>query len=107
MPIHAIVVYVTSALVVICAIAYFFVTIFHCSPTARYWNDSIPGSCIPEPTFVKLGYLYSAVSLLTDLIYAMLPAFVIWNIQLKSRIRLIIVMLMGMGLLYVEASKPV
>lgn len=107
MPIHAVAVYATSGLVIICAIVYFFVTIFHCYPTKKYWNDSIPGSCIPEPIFVKLGYLYSAVSLLTDLVYAMLPAFIIWNIQLKTRIRLIIIMLMGMGLMYVHAPEVV
>ncbi|EGX90386.1 integral membrane protein, putative [Cordyceps militaris CM01] len=74
-----------------------YATAKRCNPVAHYWNDAIPGRCIPLHVYVGLGYLYSAVSVLTDLIFALLPAFIIWHLQIRSDIRYILILLMGLG----------
>ncbi|XWW93009.1 hypothetical protein V2A60_000937 [Cordyceps javanica] len=70
---------------------------FQCHPVAHYWNDAIPGHCISIHSYVSLAYLYSAVSVATDLIFALLPAFIIWHLQIRSDIRLVLIFLMGLG----------
>lgn len=94
---HRWIIYFTSFCVMTAGTTYFFVTVFQCNPVAHYWNDAIPGRCIPLHVYVGLGYLYSAVSVLTDLIFALLPAFIIWHLQIRSDIRYILILLMGLG----------
>ncbi|KAK8144886.1 hypothetical protein G3M48_005200 [Beauveria asiatica] len=68
-----------------------------CQPVAHYWNDAIPGHCLPIHIYVALGYLYSAFSVLTDFVFALLPAFIIWHLQLRTDIRWVLIFLMGLG----------
>ncbi|OAA64899.1 hypothetical protein ISF_04309 [Cordyceps fumosorosea ARSEF 2679] len=94
---HKWIIYFTSFCVVVAGSAYFFVTVFQCQPIAHYWNDTISGHCIPIHIYVALAYLYSAVSVATDLIFALLPAFIIWHLQIRSDIRYVLIFLMGLG----------
>ncbi|CEJ82770.1 hypothetical protein VHEMI02818 [[Torrubiella] hemipterigena] len=98
-PAHAYIIYSTSAIVMIAAIIFFFVTVLQCNPVTKFWKEDEPGYCIPPRIFTDLAYLYSAVSVVTDLSYALLPAFVIWHVQLRTRIRFILIILMGLGCL--------
>ncbi|KAJ6785976.1 hypothetical protein PWT90_06271 [Aphanocladium album] len=68
-----------------------------CRPIAHYWNDAIPGECLDIHIYVALGYLYSAISVSTDLVYALLPAFIIWHLQIRTEIRWVLIFLMGLG----------
>lgn len=102
-PAHAYIIYATSSIVMLAAIIFFFVTIFQCNPVSKYWKEDQPGYCMPPRIFIDLAYLYSAVSVVTDLAYALLPAFVIWHVQLRTRIRFILIILMGLGCLYVSS----
>lgn len=96
-PSHKWVIYGSSIIVIAAGIVYFFVTIFQCQPVAHYWNDSIPGKCIDTHIYVSLAYLYSAVSVATDLVYALLPGFIIWRMKIRNEIRWVLVFLMGLG----------
>lgn len=96
-PQHKWVIYATSFFVVVAGLAYFFVTMFQCQPVAHYWNDAIPGHCLPIHIYVALGYLYSSVSVATDLVFALLPAFIIWHLQIRTEIRWVLIFLMGLG----------
>ncbi|KAK2606287.1 hypothetical protein QQS21_003335 [Conoideocrella luteorostrata] len=46
---------------------------------------------------IGLAYLYSVVSMTTDFTFAILPAFVIWNLQLQMRAKIAVLVLMTMG----------
>lgn len=98
-PAHTYILYGTSALALAAGIIFFFVTLLQCQPVSKYWVEDRPGHCIPPRTIIKLAYLYSAVSMLTDFIFALLPAFMIRNLQLGKRIKAIIIVLMGLGCL--------
>lgn len=98
-PAHKYILYGTSTLALVAGIIFFFVTLLQCQPVSKYWVEDRPGHCIPPRTIIKLAYLYSAVSMLTDFIFALLPAFMIRNLQLGKRIKAIIIILMGLGCL--------
>lgn len=94
---HCYTIYGTSALVIVAGIIFFFVTLLQCQPISRYWHENEPGHCIPQRIIVDLGYLYSAISVITDFIFALLPAFVVWPLQLRKRIRWVVMILMALG----------
>lgn len=48
---------------------------------------------------MALAYVYSAFSVITDFTFAILPAFVIWNLQLKMRAKFALIVLVTMGCL--------
>ncbi|OAR00329.1 hypothetical protein LLEC1_02059 [Akanthomyces lecanii] len=96
-PQHKWVIYGTSLFVVLAGFAYFFVTMFQCQPVAHYWDDAIPGHCLAMHIYVSLGYLYSSISVATDLVFALLPAFIIWHLQIRTEIRWVLIFLMGLG----------
>ncbi|UNI16898.1 hypothetical protein JDV02_003287 [Purpureocillium takamizusanense] len=97
---HAWVVYAASLLSVIAATIFFFVTIFQCKPVSFYWTrlgGDTDGSCLSMDVIMSIAYFYSICSIVTDFTFAVLPAFVIWNLQLKLRARLALIFLIAMG----------
>ncbi|KAL3954010.1 hypothetical protein ACCO45_011966 [Purpureocillium lilacinum] len=98
--VHAWVVYAASLLSVLAATIFFFVTIFQCKPVSFYWTrlgGNIDGTCLSMDVIMSIAYFYSICSIVTDFTFAVLPAFVIWNLQLKMRARLALIVLIAMG----------
>lgn len=97
-PEHKCIIYGTSLAIIVTAICFFFIILFQCTPIAYYWDDSIPGGkCLNLHVYVSLGYTYSVISMLTDLVCALLPGFIIWSLQIKNRLRWVLFFLMGLG----------
>ena len=66
-------------------------------PVAANWDAATAGSC-PNPVILtNVSYYMSASSILTDWACAILPAFVLWEVQLKTRIKVSIVALLALG----------
>lgn len=82
---------------IIGGVAFFFVSLLQCQPVSYYWDKRSDGHCLKMSIIVALGYLYSVFSLITDLTFAILPAFVIWHLNLKKRARFILIVLIAMG----------
>ena len=88
-----------------------------CNPTAKLWNPMIPGSCWPPETQVAIGYfnggmlpkrgtsihsndsLLEVVSIVSDLVLALLPIYFLRTIQLSQKVKVGICALLGLGLL--------
>ncbi|CAP92218.1 Pc13g11490 [Penicillium rubens Wisconsin 54-1255] len=85
------------ALLVIIAfymVAAFFASIFQCTPVARAWNKTIPGSCINITTN---WYANAGFSIATDIIILTLPMYPLYKskIVLKRKIALMGVFALG------------
>ncbi|KAF2704937.1 hypothetical protein K504DRAFT_104160 [Pleomassaria siparia CBS 279.74] len=76
---------------------FFFVTMFQCKPISFFWNKDQHGSCIASTVIVGLAYLYSTFSIISDFTFALLPGFLVWNLQLKNRTKLALIPLLTMG----------
>lgn len=74
-----------------------------CRPIATLWGEA-DGTCDPSINS-KVGYFFSAVCIITDWTLAILPAWILWNVQLKQRIRVIVAFLLALGALYVIISS--
>jgi hypothetical protein len=77
----------------------FFIIIFQCWPVAYFWGQftGMEGSCI-NPNIITIStYTYSAMSCWSDWTYCILPAFMIWNLQMNRRSKFSICAILGVG----------
>lgn len=88
-----------------------------CSPPAKYWNPSIPGSCMSPRVIVAAGYVqgckfvrsspvqetlvlrFPAWNIFTDFALALLPGVIISNLNMKISLKVGLVVLMSLGIL--------
>lgn len=69
----------------------------HCRPLAALWNPEVHGSCLTTHTTVLAGYIGFAVDVVTDLVCAGIPVLVIHRLQMSSRTKIALCVLMGLG----------
>lgn len=58
----------------------------------------MPGVCNAREIQTALSYLVAAVSILTDWTFALLPIFLLWNVQMKTRIKVSVIALLSLGI---------
>lgn len=97
--IHSWIIYSASLCTIIAGLSFFFVTLFQCQPISLYWDKNQSGRCLEMNVIMALAYVYSAFSVITDFTFAILPAFVIWNLQLQTRAKVALIVLVTMGCL--------
>lgn len=70
-----------------------------CQPLARTWDLTLkegPG-CSPIANFVQWATINSALNIVTDIAFALMPVPVIWRIKLRRRVRLYLVGIISLG----------
>lgn len=85
-------------LMAILVLFYFATTItkiFECIPRSRVWDSSIPGHCIDIPTLLNV---VGIINMITDLIIVVLPFRVVWNLNMKLRKKLYVVLAFAFGM---------
>ena len=55
------------------------------------------GSCINLNTLVNVTYTYSAIACVTDWLYAIMPVFLLWNLKIDIRTKVMVGILIAMG----------
>ena len=76
-------------------------SIAQCTPVARAWDTSIPGSCIQLNSFFIFN---GTVALATDIIVLFLPLPLIWGLQIPLGQKLALVPVFGLGIFIVIVS---
>lgn len=78
-------------LTAIAGIAFFFITIFQCSPVDYWWRQIYPnvhGHCITIHVVMNITYAYSAIAILTDFTFALLPIHIVMGLQMDRRTKM-------------------
>jgi hypothetical protein len=68
-----------------------------CHPIGALWGE-VPGKCNASLNS-SLSYFLSVVSIVTDWALAGLPIFMLWNLQLKRRIKIYAAFILSLGAL--------
>lgn len=68
-----------------------------CSPPSAFWDPST-GTCNAVVNAFA-AYFVSACSIITDFALAILPAFVLWNIQIRRSLKVSIAIIRGFAAL--------
>jgi len=68
-----------------------------CRPMSAYW-DTDAGTCWPNKYRIYSIYIQVGFSIITDVIYSLMPAALVWRLTMKLKKKLGICALMSMGL---------
>lgn len=69
-----------------------------CTTVAANW-DLTAGTCSSPDVLRAITYFYSATSIVSDLACAILPIFVLWNVQLQIMSKIGVLSLLALGFL--------
>lgn len=96
--IHTWIIYSAMFVSTFACTAFFFVTLFQCNPIKYFWKKSLEdGTCINNTVIIALAFVYSVFTIIADFTFALLPAFLVWNLQLKRRTKIALIPLLTMG----------
>lgn len=102
------IIYTVMVLTVCTGAVFFFVTLLQCQPISYFWNkDGQTGHCINMDVIIALTYLYSAVSVICDFTFAILPMVLIWKLKMDQKTKLALVPIMAMACMFVFPWAPV
>jgi glucan phosphoethanolaminetransferase (alkaline phosphatase superfamily) len=95
------VIYLIMLLMICSSIAFLFVVIFQCNPISYFWNETpgAVGTCVKSSTVADTGYAHMAVAFISDWTLGLLPAWLLWNVQISRGRKIGISILLGFGLL--------
>lgn len=66
-----------------------------CTPVAYQWELAGAGSCLSPVVNIGLAYASSALSTVLDVYFSLLPAAIIWKLQMSPRNRVTMIIILG------------
>jgi hypothetical protein len=85
------------------SVFYFFFILFACDPVSFFWEKPLggPGHCRDPLAMTKATYAHGAVMCFGDITLAVLPLFVIKDLQMQAKQKLSVFGLLALGSVYV------
>ncbi|KAI0205106.1 integral membrane protein [Astrocystis sublimbata] len=80
------------------------VSFAQCNPINGFWDKSIEADCWPTYVQEYGGYIQGSICTVVDLILAVFPASLFWNLHMEWRQKISLSILMGLGIFGVIAS---
>ncbi|KAI0118751.1 hypothetical protein GGR51DRAFT_554441 [Nemania sp. FL0031] len=75
-----------------------FLTLFlYCKPLSGFWDVTSGAKCYSLQLFIRFALANTALSIFTDILLASLPIPVIWQLQLKKKIRIYLIIMLALG----------
>ena len=97
--IHRRILYTIMSVSVITGTAFFFLTVFQCSPVPYFWTRALgeSGSCIQIDIIEGITYGYSAVNTITDFTFGLLPVFMVMGLNMDRKSKIMLIPILGMA----------
>lgn len=99
--IHKTICWVVLAVTEIYSLFFFFIFLFQCLPSAYFWTQYTggKGTCINPHITVVVFYGYSAITCAGDWTFSILPAFLVWDLQMGRKEKVSVVLILAVGAL--------
>jgi hypothetical protein len=99
--IYRIIIYSNLVVVWIMSFVFLFTTMFQCSPVPFFWERvlGLAGTCLDDSVIPNMAIAQSVVNGISDLVLAILPIFLLWNIQMKRQRKVSVAVLLSLGIL--------
>ncbi|KAK8123351.1 hypothetical protein PG999_003269 [Apiospora kogelbergensis] len=78
--------------------------LLQCTNLAILWDPTVKAVCWSKETLQALSYANSIVNIITDMFFAILPAPMLWNVQINIRTKASLICIMGLGVFAVAAA---
>ncbi|KAJ3469596.1 hypothetical protein MRS44_003661 [Fusarium solani] len=95
--------YIMQLLATVMAVVGIVASLTYCTPVRAYWNPLL-GKCGDFNRVVIIGYVWTAVGIVTDWCCAILPYFVVRKLQMNRRSKRIVMLILGLGALASTAT---
>ncbi|KAK1633248.1 hypothetical protein BDP81DRAFT_495453 [Colletotrichum phormii] len=92
--------YVSGSLLIktsICA------TLVRIATRRRFIYPSL-GSCLDQTIIIALTYVVSVINIINDFAVAIIPVLMLWNIQMRRRLKVLTIFILGLGILASTAT---
>ncbi|KAI8942221.1 hypothetical protein NX059_000304 [Plenodomus lindquistii] len=76
-------------------LAFFLMVVFQCLPIKSIWDKTITGKCLPVN--IAIGYTGAGLSIAEDFIIMVLPMRPLWKLQMNTRKKVGLMLLLGVG----------
>jgi len=95
---HRWIIYAALGATVVASSTFFFVTLFQCKPVSFAFNKfTETGTCINIDTIINVVYGYSTLAIFTDITFTLLPAWLVFNLQMDIKTKLALSVVIGMA----------
>ncbi|KAH6985313.1 hypothetical protein EDB80DRAFT_756783 [Ilyonectria destructans] len=90
--------WISLVVITIWSCVIFFWDIFQCNPVAKQWDFRImSGHCVAAHQIVAAAYSISAMTILSDWLYALLPVPMLWAVKMSKQARATVIIILGLG----------
>src|ERR1700710_2753890 len=96
---HRVLIWMVVIAIEVYSTAYFFLFVLQCIPSAYFWNRFTGGQgrCIPPKVTVDATYAYSSISCLADWTLAIVPIFIVKDLNMNFRTKIVVALILAMG----------
>ncbi|KAL3419259.1 integral membrane protein [Phlyctema vagabunda] len=90
-------VYITLAIISVYSVAFLIMAIFQCKPVDHYWHPLSEGTCFKPSIVVGSTYAYAGIISFSDFLFAVMPIFLVWHLQMNTFMKVTVAGLMSLG----------
>ncbi|KAL2130636.1 hypothetical protein VTI74DRAFT_6137 [Chaetomium olivicolor] len=94
----------TIVFTVLSATGNFLTVLFQCRPLARTWDSNVEGTCMPPANLKFAAFFNSSVAVLTDVVFALLPIPMLWNVQMNWKVKSAVAAILSLGVFAAVAA---
>ena len=71
---------------------------FECIPINALWDIDVHGKCIPRSAITVVSYCNTAINMITDAIFAIIPMYFVWNLSIDKKNKISTGFVLSLGL---------
>ncbi|CAH0002448.1 unnamed protein product [Clonostachys byssicola] len=98
---HVITIWIVMGITQVYSLFFFLLFILQCRPTSLFWlrftANPPAGSCMNPDIATGSAYGYSIMSCVTDWTLSILPMFMVWNLQMSTRVKISVILVLAAG----------
>ncbi|PYH74310.1 integral membrane family protein [Aspergillus vadensis CBS 113365] len=101
---YKIFIWVVMVVMLLYTIICFLTLMFECKDIRSIWDENVKSQCFTSSQLLKLSYTNTGLNILTDLIFAILPAIMLRHLQVNRRVKASLVCILGLGIFACAAA---
>ncbi|RAH54756.1 integral membrane family protein [Aspergillus piperis CBS 112811] len=95
---YKIFIWVVMVVMLLYTIICFLTLMFECKDIRSIWDENVKSQCFTSSQLLKLSYTNTGLNILTDIIFAILPAIMLRHLQVNRRVKASLVCILGLGI---------
>ncbi|KAH1350879.1 hypothetical protein KXV36_004447 [Aspergillus fumigatus] len=95
---HRIILWAVIALSIIIGLMFWLVLLLECNPVSYFWlRVDRSGTCLSKDVLLAIAYLYSSLTIFCDLTLGVMPALLLWGLQMNRKTKIALGGILSLG----------